>query len=124
MRRAAAVVFAIVVVTAPGLVLAGGEGPVRYQEGKGLTAPVVENKVVPVYPPEAKAEGVQGAVSVEATVTREGKVADARVSQGADARLDAAALDAVRQWTFKPSRDKEGRPVAVVFTVTLRFALR
>ncbi|MCM2254113.1 MAG: energy transducer TonB [Vicinamibacteria bacterium] len=124
MRRAAAVVFAVLALTAPGFAVAADEGPVRYAEGKGLTAPVVENKVAPVYPPEARAEGVQGTVSVEATVTREGKVTDAKVSRNADPRLDAAALDAVRQWTFKPSRDKEGRPVAVVFTVTLRFALR
>ena len=124
MRRTAAAVITAVLLAAPGFARAGDDGPVRFAEGKGLTAPVVQNKVVPKYPPEAKAERVQGAVAVEATVTKEGRVAEARVKTGVDPRLDAAALEAVRQWTFEPARDKEGRAVAVLFTVTLRFALK
>jgi len=46
------------------------------------------------------------------------------VQQGADPRLDKAALDAVRKWTYKPARDAKGKPVAVIFTVTIRFALQ
>jgi protein TonB len=37
--------------------------------------------------------------------------------------LDAAALDAVRQWEYTPTL-LNGSPVAVVMTVTVRFALR
>jgi protein TonB len=123
MRRTAAAVFTAALLAVPGLARAG-DGPVRFAEGKGLTEPVVENKVVPSYPAEARAERIQGAVAVEATITKEGRVAEARVKRAVDPRLDAAALEAVRQWTFKPARDKEGRPVAVIFTVTLRFALK
>lgn len=37
--------------------------------------------------------------------------------------LDAAALEAVQQWTFTPTR-LNGDPVPVVLTVTVVFSLR
>jgi protein TonB len=37
--------------------------------------------------------------------------------------LDAAALDAVRQWEFTPTL-LNGNPVPVVMTVTVNFTLR
>ena len=52
----------------------------------------------------------------------EGTVREARVLRSVPL-LDAAALDAVRQWRFTPTR-LNGIPVPVVMTVTVMFSLR
>jgi protein TonB len=51
-----------------------------------------------------------------------GRVADARVLSG-HPLLDDAALDAVRQWRYRPTL-LNGQPISVIMTVTVRFALR
>ena len=65
---------------------------------------------------------VQGIVIVEAIIGPEGKVQDARVLRSIPL-LDAAALDAVRQWEYTPTR-LNGSPIAIVMTVTVDFRLR
>ena len=37
--------------------------------------------------------------------------------------MDMAALDAVRQWTFKPAV-QDGKPVASLFNLTINFKLK
>jgi protein TonB len=56
---------------------------------------------------------------IEATIDEEGKVADTRVVKSAPL-LDQAALNAVRQWEYRPST-LNGVPKAVVMTVTVKF---
>ena len=56
---------------------------------------------------------------IEATIDEEGKVADARVVKSVPL-LDQAALDAVRQWEYRPSL-LNGVPTAVLTTVTIKF---
>jgi TonB family protein len=58
-------------------------------------------EVRPRYPILASREGIQGVIVLDATISREGKVADARVLR-AIPYLDQAALDAVAQWDFDP----------------------
>lgn len=90
----------------------------------GVTAPELVHKVAPLYPLEAKQAGVSGVVVVETQIGLDGRVEAVRVARGADARLDDAAVAAVRQWRYRPARGAGGNPVRVLFTVTLRFALR
>ena len=73
----------------------------------------------PVYPESAKT-GPGGKVVLEFTITPAGKTADVRVKQGADATLDQAALDAVRQWEYTPSLVR-GKPCPTITTVTVQF---
>ncbi|MCM2254112.1 MAG: energy transducer TonB [Vicinamibacteria bacterium] len=89
-----------------------------------VTAPELVHKLAPQYPLEARQAGVSGAVVLEAQIGLDGRVEAVRVARGADARLDEAAVAAVRQWRFKPARGGDGRPTRVLFTVTLRFALQ
>ena len=63
----------------------------------------------------------QGVVIIEATIGPTGKVQDARVLRSIPL-LDAAALDAVRQWEFTPTL-LNGVPVPVIMTVTVQFTL-
>ncbi len=72
-----------------------------------------------MYPAIAKSAQVQGDVVIEATIDEAGKVADARVVKSVP-MLDQAALDAVRQWEYRPSL-LNGVPTPVVMTVTVKF---
>jgi TonB family protein len=76
----------------------------------------------PIYPPEAKAAGIEGNVVVEVLIDEEGRVIDATVVRSIPL-LDAEALRAVREWRFKPAVVK-GKPTRVRMTTTVNFTLR
>jgi protein TonB len=88
--------------------------------GGQVRPPIRIKDVAPVYPAIAQSARVQGDVVIEATIDEEGKVADARVVKSVPL-LDQAALDAVRQWEYRPSL-LNGVPTPVVMTVTVKFA--
>jgi len=87
--------------------------------GGQIRPPVRIKEVAPVYPAVARSARVAGDVVIEATIDEEGKVADARVVKSVPL-LDEAALDAVRQWQYRPSL-LNGVPTAVVTTITVQF---
>jgi periplasmic protein TonB len=78
--------------------------------------------VKPVYPTIAQTARVEGIVIIEATIGPAGTVLEAKLLRSIPL-LDAAALEAVRQWEFTPTL-LNGSPVAVVMTVTVKFTLR
>jgi protein TonB len=90
--------------------------------GGAIKAPTKMKHVPPVYPAVAQAARVEGTVIIQATISPAGKVADALVLRS-NPLLDAAALDAVRQWEFTPTL-LNGSAVAVIMTVTVDFRLR
>jgi periplasmic protein TonB len=87
----------------------------------GIPQPILVQRVEPVYPVLAKQSGIEGAVVVEALVTASGQVKDLRVASG-NSLLAAAALRAVRQWRYRPTR-LNGKPVEVPIRITLDFEL-
>ena len=99
-------------------------GSAKSPTTEGFTEPVPVQKVPPSYPEEAKKEKVQGVVVLELLISETGAVTDVRVLQDPDRRLSAAAIDAVRQWQFKPAKDPAGKPVSVRSAVTINFALK
>ena len=94
-----------------------GATPVR----EGVPAPKSIKSVAPVYPEEARKNGIQGVVILEAKADESGRVIDIMVLKSVP-ELDQAALDAVRQWVYEPLVI-EGKAKKVVFTVTVKFAL-
>jgi len=56
-------------------------------------------------------------------VDTKGDVADANVVEGLGLGLDEKAIEAVKQWRFKPAY-KEGKPVAVLQMVEMSFVLQ
>lgn len=93
-------------------------------KGKGkLVEPKLVSKVAPAYPEQARASGLAGDVIVEAEVTTEGAVRNPRVVQSSDKVFDAPTLAAVSKWRYEPAT-LNGKPVAVIFTVTTRFKLQ
>ena len=106
-----------------GLLGAGdGAGPVRYDE-QTMSKPTKIHHVTPTYPKDAREEGVQGVVVLDAVIAEDGSVRETRAQKGEDARLVTAAQNAVGQWRFEPVRDRSGKPLEVLFTVTIRFKL-
>jgi TonB family protein len=84
--------------------------------------PEAVTKTPPIYPEEAKRAGVQGTVMVEALIGRDGLVKSTRILASIPA-LDAAAVEAVSHWVFKPAHT-DGKPVAVRVVIPVKFTLR
>jgi TonB family protein len=61
-------------------------------------------QVTPVYPAAAKQAGIQGNVRLRVTINTDGSVSDIQVLSG-DPQLAKAALDAVRQSRYSPSKE-------------------
>jgi TonB family protein len=77
--------------------------------------------VPPQYPPAALEAKVQGVVTLEVVLDADGVPADVYVVRGIP-ELDAAAIDAVKQWRYEPTL-MNGVPVPVTMTVTVNFSL-
>ena len=78
-------------------------------------------KVLPVYPAQARREGVQGQVVLKAVIAKDGTIASLSPLQGPQ-QLTAAAIDAVRHWRFRPYQ-LNGKPVEVETNIRLNFQL-
>ena len=76
----------------------------------------------PVYPHEARQNGLTGEVLVEFTVDEDGRVMDPRVVRSSQAMFEAPTLTAVAKWRFEPGR-KSGRAVRFRMMVPVRFGL-
>ena len=93
----------------PNLNSAGGSWVMRFAEldsnrEKGdLLAPVADHKVDPAYPMQLMRENVSGTVTLRAIIRADGTVSDIKVVNGADARLDQYASDALARWHFRPA---------------------
>jgi protein TonB len=78
-------------------------------------------QVPPVYPKAALDAGVQGAVTLVATVGEDGKVRNVRVVKSIPL-LDQAAIDALKQWEYAPGT-RNGVAFAIEITVTISFSM-
>jgi TonB family protein len=97
-----------------------GDAPLRV--GGDVRAPIVMEKVEPTYTEKARKARINGIVIVEAVIGREGLVKDVSVLKPLPFGLDQAAVDAVKQWKFKPGT-LDGQPVDVIFNLTVNFRL-
>ncbi|HUB08695.1 MAG TPA: TonB family protein [Myxococcales bacterium] len=90
--------------------------------GRLTKAPRLLESATPVYPPEARAQGLSGDVGLEITIGADGKVSAARVIKAAGHGFDEAALEAVRKYVFAPA-EIDGKPAPVTVNDTLHFVL-
>lgn len=81
--------------------------------------PEVIQRVAPKMPDLARQAGVSGVVMVQALVAKDGLVKDTRVTKSIP-MLDAAAVEAVRQWRFEPALSNN-RPVACWIAIPVAF---
>jgi len=85
------------------------------------TAERVARPVEPNYPMLAKQMKVQGSVVLQALIGREGGIQDLRVLSG-PAILSTAAMDAVKQWRFRPYF-QAGQSVETEARITVNFTI-
>lgn len=90
--------------------------------GGNVHAPKLVERVEPKYTAEARKARLSGIVIVEARIDETGRVTDAMAVKPLPFGLSEAALDAVKQWRFEPGM-LDGKPVPVVFNVTVNFKL-
>lgn len=96
----------------PKVVRVGGEA-----EESNLTT-----KVQPIYPAAAKAARVQGSVRIEATISKDGVPVELRVISSPSDELSQSAIEAVRQWRYRPTL-LNGNPIQVVTEVLINYTL-
>jgi TonB family protein len=93
-----------------------------YTRKDGATNPELLRRVEPVYSPEAMRARIQGFVTVQFVVEADGTVGPVRVIKSLNPSLDAAAVDALKKWLFKPGT-KDSVPVRVLSNLLLTFSL-
>ncbi|HYZ88210.1 MAG TPA: energy transducer TonB, partial [Myxococcales bacterium] len=91
------------------------------QTAPAITPPAAETKVHPVYPPDELASGKRVTVLVRVTVGVDGSVSNPEIIESGGPQFDAAVLNAIRQWKFRPAMQGNA-PVAVRVRIPFRFA--
>ncbi|MFI5090523.1 MAG: energy transducer TonB [Terriglobales bacterium] len=95
--------------------------PTRVRVSAGVQQGNLISQVKPTYPAIAKSARIQGAVVLQAEISKQGTIENLRVISG-HPMLVQNALDAVKQWRYKPYL-LNGEPVPVETTVTVNFTL-
>lgn len=78
-------------------------------------------KVAPKYPKEARKKHIEGVVVMKATIDTNGNIVGLTLVSG-DPLLAKAAMDAVKQWKYRPYFLK-GEPVEVETDIRVNFEL-
>ena len=96
-----------------------------YKVGNGVSAPVPIQQVKADYTQEAKAQRIEGAVTLDVVVNADGGVNDVKVAKSLDSvfGLDKSAVTAMKEWKFRPGM-RDGKAVAVQVTVLMTFTLK
>jgi protein TonB len=82
----------------------------------------VLHRVQPTYPPLARTARIQGNVVLAAVIGKDGAIQNLHVLSSTSPLLVQAALDAVKQWKYRPYI-LNGEPVEVDTQVTVNFTL-
>lgn len=88
---------------------------------QGVSQGLLMKKVAPVYPRMALQIHREGTVELLATIGKDGRIGNVKVVSG-DAMLARAAVDAVRQWRYRPYL-LNGQPVEIETQVSISFKL-
>jgi TonB family protein len=90
--------------------------------GAGVSPPAVIYKVDPEYSKEASKAKLSGTVTLSVVVDKEGTPRNIQVVEPLGMGLDEKAIEAVRQWKFRPGQ-KDGQPVNVRAKIQVNFRL-
>jgi periplasmic protein TonB len=100
----------------------GGVGGGAYRVGGGVSSPQIIHKVEPEYSEEARKAKFQGTVVLYIEVDEKGQPMNLRVIRPLGLGLDEKAIEAVKQWRFRPGL-KDGKPVRVAAQIEVNFRL-
>jgi len=100
----------------------GNTGGGVYRVGGGVTEPKVLTSADPEFSEEARKAKVSGNVLVYFIVDENGTPTHVHVARGVGMGLDEKAVEAVRQYKFKPGM-KDGKPVKVELAIEVNFQI-
>jgi protein TonB len=95
--------------------------PQRVRVSQGVMQSVLVKRVNPEYPSEARKGRIQGTVVMHAIISKAGDIATLDLVSG-DPMLTPAAIDAVKQWKYKPYL-LNGKAVEVDTQIAVNFTL-
>jgi TonB family protein len=110
----------------PNLTSAGGSWIFRFAErapqakGGEVTAPIPLREVDAAYPADLIRENIHGVVILYAIIRADGTVAEVKILEGFDDRLDENARQALSSWHFVPGT-RDGNPVDLEAVVRIPF---
>ena len=90
----------------------------------GVGYPSCVHCPAPSYTSEARRAKLNGFVVLQATITPQGEVSDIAVVKGPGFGLERNAVEAVRNWRFKPATDQDGKPVAARVLIEVKFRIK
>ena len=90
--------------------------------GGGVIGPKIIYQPEPEFSEEARKAKFMGVVTVSIVVDATGKPQNVKVLRGVGMGLDEKAVEAVRQYRFKPATEN-GKPVAVYLNVEVNFEI-
>jgi TonB family protein len=124
MKRILVRLFACIACTGlPGVLPAAAARDIATVDGAETADVPIEaiSMAPPPYPKDMAWQGVSGVVLLVLTVDAEGRVVAEHVERSSShARLDQAAVEGARAWTFRPAREK-GKPVTSRVRVPVDF---
>ena len=88
---------------------------------QGVSRGLLVKEVPPKYPVPALQRRVEGAVDLQATISKNGDITAVKALSG-DAQLAYAAVQAVKQWKYKPYL-LDGEPIEIQTQITVNFKL-
>jgi len=102
----------------------GGTGGGYFHPGTGgVGYPSCAYCPDPKYSEEARKAKYQGTVVLQAVITPDGRAIEIQVVKGPGLGLEEKAVEAVKQWRFKPAVGPGGKAVAVVVPIEVTFRL-
>ena len=87
-----------------------------------VETPVAIERRAPQYPEAARLAGIEGLVTLSCVIQVAGNVDQCEVTKALTAECDAAALAAVTQWKYTPTKVK-GVPTAAYVTISFNYRL-
>jgi periplasmic protein TonB len=105
-----------------GLGSGGNTGGGVMRVGGSVHAPLLIHEVDPQFSEEARKAKFSGNVLVSLIVDEQGNPSHVRVARGVGMGLDEKALEAVREYRFKPAM-QNGKPVKVEMNVEVNFQI-
>lgn len=97
------------------------EGEIGISEEVDVKTRLVK-RVNPVYPPEAKEQGITGRVLCQVRVGEDGRALKVEVKESPHDLLSESAIAALKQWEWAPV-EKDGKRIAFTVDVTINFKL-
>jgi TonB family protein len=101
----------------------GNVGGGLYRIGGGVSAPVVIHSVEAEFSDEARRAKYQGVCLISLIVDAQGNPQNIRIARALGMGLDEKAIEAIRQYKFKPAMKDGKTPVPVMITIEVDFRL-